>query len=86
MHYAFDMWITKNYPDAPFERYVAIIHCKTEQGAMKILEALNVRLTECKLEFHPQKTNIVYARIKTELEIIRIRNLILSDIHSKECS
>ena len=58
MHYTFDRWITKNYPEAPFERYEddAIIHCKSEQKALGILEALKVRLTECKLELHPQKT------------------------------
>lgn len=66
MHYAFDIWVAKNFPDAPFERYAddAIIHCKTETEAMRILEALKVRMTECKLELHPQKTKIVYCKDK----------------------
>lgn len=66
MHYAFDMWIAKNYPDTPFERYAddAIIHCKTEAEARQILEALNERLKECKLELHPLKTKIVYCKDK----------------------
>jgi RNA-directed DNA polymerase len=66
MHYAFDRWITKNYPDAPFERYAddAIIHCKSEQRALEILAALKMRLTECKLELHPQKTKIIYCKDK----------------------
>jgi len=66
MHYAFDMWITKKYPNAPFERYAddAIIHCKTEQDAMKILEALNERLAACKLGLHSQKTKIIYCKDK----------------------
>ena len=66
MHYAFDMWITKNYPNAPFERYAddVIIHCKTEQEAMKILEALKERLAACRLELHLQKTKIIYCKDK----------------------
>jgi len=66
MHYAFDRWITKNYPCAPFERYAddAIIHCKSEQEALEVLEALNLRLKECKLELHPQKTKIIYCKDK----------------------
>ncbi|WP_322790740.1 reverse transcriptase domain-containing protein [Sedimentibacter hydroxybenzoicus] len=42
MHYAFDMWITKNYPNAPFERYAddAIIHCRSEREAKEILNSL----------------------------------------------
>jgi group II intron reverse transcriptase/maturase len=70
MHYAFDRWITRNYPDAPFERYAddAIIHCKSEQKALEILAALKVRLTECKLELHPQKTKIIYCKDKDRTE------------------
>jgi len=66
MHYAFDRWITKNYPDTPFERYAddAIIHYKSEQKALEILEALKARLKECKLELHPQKTKIIYCQDK----------------------
>ena len=66
MHYAFDVWLTRNYKDAPFERYAddAIIHCKNENAALEILRALTTRLTECKLELHPQKTKIVYCKDK----------------------
>ncbi|MDD4295588.1 MAG: group II intron reverse transcriptase/maturase [Ruminiclostridium sp.] len=66
MHYAFDMWMTKKYPQAPFERYAddAIIHCKTEKEAVEILEELKNRLQKCKLELHPTKTKIVYCRDK----------------------
>lgn len=66
MHYAFDMWMTKKHPQAPFERYAddAIIHCKTEKEAVKILEELKNRLLECKLELHPTKTKIVYCKDK----------------------
>ncbi|WP_454054511.1 group II intron reverse transcriptase/maturase [Clostridium sp. Marseille-Q7071] len=66
MHYTFDVWLTRNYKEAPFERYAddAIIHCKNENTAQEILNALNKRLTECKLELHPQKTKIVYCKDK----------------------
>ena len=66
LHYAFDVWITRRYPDAPFERYAddAIIHCKTEKEALEILSSLEKRLEECKLEIHPLKTKIVYCRDK----------------------
>lgn len=66
MHYAFDMWMGRTNPHAPFERYAddAIIHCKTETEAREILEQLNKRLEECKLELHPIKTKIVYCQDK----------------------
>lgn len=39
MHYAFDEWMGRENPEAPFERYAddAIIHCKTEKEANEIL-------------------------------------------------
>lgn len=66
MHYAFDVWITKNYPNAPFERYAddSIIHCRSEREAKEILNSLGTRLQECKLELYPQKTKIVYCKDK----------------------
>jgi len=62
LHYAFDRWISKTSPQTPFERYAddAIIHCRTEDEAVKTLEALDKRLKECKLTLHPDKTKIVY--------------------------
>lgn len=66
MHYAFDIWIKRNHPNAPFERYAddAIIHCRTECKAKFILHTLDKRLKECNLELHPQKTKIVYYKDK----------------------
>ncbi len=64
MHYAFDEWIRKNYPEVLFERYAddALVHCKTEQQAKFMLEAIGKRLAQCKLELHPEKTKIVYCK------------------------
>lgn len=66
MHYAFDMWMERTNPYAPFERYAddAIIHCKSEVEAKDILIRLNQRLRECKLELHPTKTKIIYCKDK----------------------
>lgn len=62
MHYAFDKWIERNYPENPFARYAddAVIHCKTKREAEMLLEALKNRLRECFLELHPEKTKIIY--------------------------
>ena len=58
------MWIVKTSPQTPFERYAddAIIHCRTENEATRILKALDIRLKECKLNLHPDKTKIVYCK------------------------
>lgn len=64
LHYAFDVWISKNYPTIPFERYAddAVCHCKSQREAEELKEALTKRLEECKLELHPDKTKIVYCK------------------------
>nr|WP_312579326.1 group II intron reverse transcriptase/maturase [Sedimentibacter sp.] len=66
MHYAFDIWMDRSFPYAPFERYAddAVIHCRTEIEAEKILKVLDERMRTCKLELHPQKTKIVYCKDK----------------------
>jgi len=70
LHYAFDKWIEKLSPQTPFERYAddAIIHCRTEDEAERILAALDKRLRECKLALHPEKTKIVYCKDKDRTE------------------
>ena len=64
LHYAFDVWMKKNHPDVPFERYAddTIVHCKSESQAKWIREAISKRLAWCKLEMHPEKTKIVYCK------------------------
>lgn len=64
MHYAFDVWMTKMYPDRPWCRYAddGLIHLKTEQEAQEMLLALRKRFEECGLELHPVKTRIVYCK------------------------
>jgi len=64
LHYAFDMWMQRQFPACPFERYAddAIIHCDSENQARQVLDMLQQRFAECNLELHPQKTKIVYCK------------------------
>jgi group II intron reverse transcriptase/maturase len=64
LHYAFDLWMKREFPDCPFERYAddGIAHCATLEEAEQLLEKLTLRMGECKLELHPDKTRIVYCK------------------------
>ena len=64
LHYAFDVWMARQYPHLPFERYAddAIVHCRTKREAEEIRKAVAQRLRECRLELHPEKTKIVYCK------------------------
>jgi RNA-directed DNA polymerase len=46
LHYAFDCWMDREFPDIPFERYAddAICHCRTEAQALELHQALKQRL------------------------------------------
>ena len=64
LHYAFDLWMKRQYPNVPFERYAddIVIHLKDEESAERLQGHLKSRLRECKLELHPEKTKIVYCK------------------------
>ena len=64
LHYAFDAWMGRTFPKAPWCRYAddGLVHCKTEQEALAIRAALEARLAECGLMLHPDKTKIVYCK------------------------
>ena len=64
LHYAFDKWMDKEYPQVPFERYAddAVCHCGSLQEARQLKVDLTNRLNECKLQLHPDKTKIVYCK------------------------
>lgn len=66
LHYVFDMWMKRNFPQALFERYAddGVVHCKSKEEALFIKESLVKRFAECKLELHPTKTRIVYCKDK----------------------
>jgi group II intron reverse transcriptase/maturase len=62
MHYAFDLWIAREFPGCPFERYAddAIVHCTTRRQAEHVLGRLAARMQQVGLRLHPDKTRIVY--------------------------
>jgi RNA-directed DNA polymerase len=64
MHYAFDLWLTREFPTVEFERYAddAVVHCVTQRQAREVLAALEVRMDEVGLRLHPDKTKIVYCK------------------------
>ena len=64
MHYAFDLWIVRNFPDCPFERYAddVVVHCKSRRQAEHVLAAIATRMSEVGLAIHPDKTRIVYCK------------------------
>jgi group II intron reverse transcriptase/maturase len=64
LHYAFDMWMGREFPHIPFERYAddIICHCRTEDEAQALWRAIADRFAHCKLVLHPQKTQIVYCK------------------------
>jgi RNA-directed DNA polymerase len=64
MHYAFDLWMARTFPDLRWCRYAddGLVHCRNEMEAQSVREALQARLAECRLELHPTKTRIVYCK------------------------
>jgi group II intron reverse transcriptase/maturase len=64
LHYVLDKWIEKHYPRVAFVRYAddVILHCHTEEEAKQLLEAIKLRLAECKLSLNEGKTKLVYCQ------------------------
>ena len=64
LHYAFDLWMRRNYPSIPFERYAddVICHCRSEQQAQELQRSIGQRLAECGLELNVQKTKVVFCK------------------------
>jgi len=64
MHHAFDEWMKRNFPKVRFERFAddVLIHCISQSQAEEVLEKIKIRLKECNLEVHPDKTKIVYCK------------------------
>ena len=71
LHFTFDMWMAKNYPNVSFVRYAddIIVHCVSKEHAEEVLSAIRERLGEAKLAIKEEKTRIAYCkdyrRIKT---------------------
>jgi group II intron reverse transcriptase/maturase len=64
MHYAFDLWMQRNYPQCQFCRYAddAVVHCGSQKQAREVMQAIASRLSECGLTMHPEKSKIVYCK------------------------
>jgi len=64
MHYAFDQWMGREYPDCPFERYAddVVAHCDSEEHARMLRDSIADRLGALGLELHPVKTKIVFCK------------------------
>ena len=64
MHYAFDLFLAREFPAVQFERYAddAVVHCSSEREARAALAALTSRMEEVGLRLHPAKTKIVYCK------------------------
>jgi RNA-directed DNA polymerase len=64
LHYALDVWLGREFPAVPFERYAddVILHCKTQQQARVVLDAIVERLAMVGLELNLDKTRIVYCK------------------------
>src|SRR5512144_1599526 len=48
LHYAFDAWMAREYPDVAFERYAddAVVHCESRQQAQEVLAAIANRMAQ----------------------------------------
>ena len=64
LHYAFDMWMAREFPAVTFERYVddAVVHCESETQARELAAAIGERMKQVGLRLHPDKTRIVYCK------------------------
>ncbi len=64
MTYAFDMWMTREHPHVPFERYAddIVVHCDTEVQARSLWVVIARRLDTLGLELRSDKTKVVYCK------------------------
>lgn len=64
LHYAFDVWMAREFPAIGFERYCddVVVHCGSRGQAEDILRRITERLAECRLEVSESKTHIVYCK------------------------
>jgi RNA-directed DNA polymerase len=64
MTYAFDMWMARENPGSPFERYAddIVVHCDTEGQAHRLWVEIAKRLKALGLELHPEKTKVVFCK------------------------
>jgi RNA-directed DNA polymerase len=64
LHYAFDLWLAREFPTVQFERYAddAVVHCVTKRQAQQVLAAIADRMVEVGLRLHPERPRSCTAR------------------------
>jgi RNA-directed DNA polymerase len=64
LHYTFDQWMVREARHIRFERYAddILCHCQSRAQAEALRKRLTVRMADCQLALHPDKTKIVYCR------------------------
>jgi RNA-directed DNA polymerase len=64
LRYAFDAWMSREFPAVPFERYAddLVAHCKSKRQAGFVLGAITTRMASLGLELNSDKTRIVYCK------------------------
>jgi group II intron reverse transcriptase/maturase len=64
LHYAFDSWMAREFPEVQFERYVddAVVHCESWRQADILRTAIGRRMAEVGLQLNPAKTKIMYCK------------------------
>jgi len=64
LHYAFDDYMEKEFPNIPWARYAddGVTHCKSLKQAKYLLHKLNKRFKRFGLELNLSKTKIVYCK------------------------
>ena len=64
MHYTFDAWMQRTNPTCPFARYAddAVVHCRNRKQAEEVMRSIALRLAECGLTMHPDKSKVVYCK------------------------
>lgn len=64
LHYVFDDFMTKAYPNIWWERYAddGVLHCQSYKQAVFIKQKLEERFQQFGLELNKEKTRIVYCK------------------------
>jgi RNA-directed DNA polymerase len=64
LHFTFDKWMEKSFPDIKFERYAddIVAHCNSREQTELLQQQLESRLNRCKLALNKEKTKIVYCK------------------------
>jgi len=71
LHYVFDKWMQKQFPDNPWCRYAddGLVHANTKGRAEALHREIKQRFEDCGLELHPEKTKLVYCKDGKRKEI-----------------